>query len=55
MIQKTSLKENLGHRGGPSVRVPDPTPLAIRIACKRLQKLWSDAERHERSRYYQGR
>jgi len=52
---KTSLKENQGHRGGHSVRAPDPKPLEIIIACKRLQKQWSDEERHLRSRYYQGR
>lgn len=51
----TSLKENLGQRGGTSVRAPDPSPIQIRLICKKLQKLWSDAERHERSRYYQVR
>ena len=51
----TSLKENLGHRGGTSVRAPDPTPIAIRIACKKLQKRWSDEERHQRGRFYQVR
>ena len=51
----TSLEENKGQRGGPSVRAPDPKPLEIRVACKRLQKQWSDEERHLRSRYYQVR
>ena len=52
---KSSLKENLGHRGGMSVRAPDPKPLEIIVACKKLQKRWSDEERHLRSRFYQTR
>lgn len=48
------LKENAGKRGGETKRAPDPTPIAIRIACKKVQRSWTLKERHARSRYYQG-
>ena len=48
----SSLPENLGHRGGPSVRAPDPNGLQIRIACRRFKKAWSPLDFNLR-RYYQ--
>jgi hypothetical protein len=48
------IKENAGKRGGTMKRAPDPTPLQIRIACKKAQRSWTTEERHARSRYYQG-
>jgi hypothetical protein len=51
---ESSLKENIGRRGGVSTRAPDPTPIAIRIACKKFQRVWTSEERHHRKRYYQG-
>lgn len=49
----TSLKENLGHRGGTAVRAPDPSPIQIRLICKKLQQRWTEEERYQRGRYYQ--
>jgi hypothetical protein len=51
---ESSLKENIGRRGGAATRAPDPTPIAIRIACKKFQRQWTLDERHLRKRYYQG-
>lgn len=53
-MQGSSLKENLGQRGGTTTRVPDPSPIAIRLLCLRIQKLWKPEEFHLRRRYYQG-
>jgi hypothetical protein len=50
----SSLAENLGKRGGVSVRAPDPTGLQIRIACRRIKKAWSPLDYRLR-RYYQER
>ena len=49
-----SLKENRGRRGGLATRAPDPTPISIRIACRKFQRRWTPEERHIRKRYYQG-
>ena len=49
-----SLAENLGKRGGVSVRAPDPTGLQIRIACRRFKKAWTPLDFRLR-RYYQER
>jgi hypothetical protein len=50
---KSSLKENLGQRGGLATRAPDPTPLQIRIMCRRIRRRWLPEEFHLRKRYYQ--
>lgn len=47
------IHENAGKRGGVTKRAPDPTPLQIRVACKKAQRAWTPEERHARSRYYQ--
>jgi hypothetical protein len=48
-----SIKENLGQRGGYTKRAPDPTPITIRIECRKLQRQWTAEEKHLRKRYYQ--
>jgi hypothetical protein len=50
----SSLAENLGKRGGMSVRAPDPNGLQIRIACRRIKKAWSPLD-YSLRRYYQER
>jgi hypothetical protein len=52
-VSRLSLRQNDG-RGGLKERAPDPTRLAIIVACKKFQRSWTAEERHLRKRYYQG-
>jgi hypothetical protein len=54
----TSLDENLGHRGGPTWKTPDPTPDEIYGPggyLERIQATWTDDERRLRCSTMKGR